>query len=212
MKKIIFASILLFSVISGIYAQDIDIVLNTIPDDIIFGLEAEEKARLLGNPDDTSVIVVESKLYNKMKRLAISSDFISIQTSEAGTTQIKLLGLINDSKIVCVVKTIKGDKISDSQIQFYTTKWAPISQSTLFPPKNKEWFIKSDADRNSEEFKNAYAALNMTPMKIELSPENESITVSYEIKNYLSKEDYEKVKPFLTDNSKVFSWDKNSFK
>ncbi|MFV0328841.1 MAG: DUF3256 family protein [Dysgonomonas sp.] len=208
MKKIIFI-IALFASIS-VSAQNIGEVFLTMPDDIIFGLEAAGKEKLVSNHDDTTGIVVDRGVLGEMERIAISDDFISLQTSEAGTIQIKLLPLINDSKIICVVKTVCA-KMCDSQIQFYTTKWMPIPQGDLFPKKDKDWFIKADVDRNSQDFQNAYAALDMNPIVITLSAEDTSIAASYDIENYLATDDYKKIKPYLID-SKKFVWDKLSYK
>lgn len=208
MKKIIFI-IALFASIS-VSAQNIGEVFLTMPDDIIFGLEAAGKEKLVSNHDDTTGIVVDRGVLGEMERIAISDDFISLQTSEAGTIQIKLLPLINDSKIICVVKTVCA-KMCDSQIQFYTTKWMPIPQGDLFPKKDKDWFIKADVDRNSQDFQNAYAALDMNPIVITLSAEDTSIAASYDIENYLTTDDYKKIKPYLID-SKKFVWDKLSYK
>lgn len=208
MKRIIFI-IALFASIS-VSAQNIGEVFLTMPDDIIFGLEAAGKEKLVSNHDDTTGIVVDRGVLGEMERIAISDDFISLQTSEAGTIQIKLLPLINDSKIICVVKTVCA-KMCDSQIQFYTTKWMPIPQGDLFPKKDKDWFIKADVDRNSQDFQNAYAALDMNPIVITLSAEDTSIAASYDIENYLTTDDYKKIKPYLID-SKKFVWDKLSYK
>jgi Protein of unknown function (DUF3256). len=194
-------------------AQDIGSVLLPMPESVVHGLEASQKDLLIADVNDTTQVTVDKNTYGRVKRLASSSDFISLQTSDAGITQIKLLPLINDSKIICVVKTVCGPSdVCDSQIQFYTTKWMPISQADLFPTKDKEWFIKEDVDRNSQDFKNAYAALDMTPMHFMLSAADTSLTVEYGIKKYLSEEDYKKMQPYLQEESKVFEWDKISYK
>ena len=213
MKKIVFT--IAFTLTSVFYAsaQEIGSIFLTMPENIIFGLEAAQKDLLVSNPGDTTEITVDRGTYGEIKRLAMSPDFISLQTSEVGTTQIKLLPLINDSKIVCVVKTVCGqDSLCDSQIQFYTTKWLPINQGDLFPKRNKEWFIKPDAERDTQDFKNAYAALDLNPMKITLSPADNSLTLAYDIKKYLSEEDYKKIQPYLIEEPKIFNWDKSSYK
>lgn len=212
MKKFILAfAILSINAFVNVMAQNINTVFLSIPDSIIFGLEAEQRDKLLANPNDTAKVVVESPLYSKIERLAITDDFISLQTSEVGNVQIKLLPLINDSKIICVVKTVCG-KACDSQIKFYTTKWAAIPQSDLFPTQNIEWFIKPDADRQSQDFQNAVVALDMNPMKISFSEDNDNISVNYDIKAYLADDDYKRIQPFLIEKPKILTWDKISYK
>lgn len=194
----------------SVNAQELENVILSMPNGIVLGLDAAQKDRLAASLKDTAQIEVDRENIGTVKRLAISPDYISLQTSESGTTQIKLLPLINDTKIICVVKTICGG-VCDSQIQFYTTKWLPIAQD-LFPKKTKDWFIKHDADKDSQDFKNAYTSLDMTPIKIMLLPESTSLEAFYDIKNYLSEDDYKKIQPFLIEGAKTFEWDKISYK
>lgn len=210
MRKIIY-TILLFIATTSISSQEISSVFLSMPDNIIFGLEAAQKDLLISNPNDTTDLKIDRGTFSELKRLAISADYISLQTSDAGTTQIKLLPLINDSKIICVVKTVCG-KICDSQVQFYTTKWLPIVQGELLPKINKDLFIKADSDRNSQNFENAYKYLDMNPFKIELSPTDTSMKITYDIKDYLSEEDYKKIQPFLMEEPISLTWDKTSYK
>ena len=210
MRKIIY-TILLFIATTSISSQEISSVFLSMPDNIIFGLEAAQKDLLISNPNDTTDLKIDRGTFSELKRLAISADYISLQTSDAGTTQIKLLPLINDSKIICVVKTVCG-KICDSQVQFYTTKWLPIVQGELLAKINKDLFIKADSDRNSQDFENAYKYLDMNPFKIELSSADTSMKITYDIKDYLSEEDYKKIQPFLIEEPITLAWDKTSYK
>lgn len=211
MKKLLFTIISTLFISISVSAQNIGDIFLTMPEGVIFGLDAAGKEKLVSNHNDTTGIVVEREVLGEIERLGISDDFISLQTSEAGTLQIKLLPLINDSKIICVVKTVCST-ICDSQIQFYTTKWMPIPQGELFPKKDKDWFIKPDADKNSQEFINAYAALDLNPIVITLSADDTSLEASYDIENYLSGDDYKKISPYLIDTPKKFVWDKLSYK
>ena len=212
MRKLI---ILFAFLLSGLYlsAQDnINSVILSLPNDVVYGLDASQKDLLIATgTSDTAAVTISSNLYSSIRRTAITDSYISLQTSEAGTTQIKLLPLVNNSKIICVVKTVCGD-FCDSRIRFYTTDWKPIEGSDLFPRMSIDWFIKDDADRSSDDFKNAIAVLDMNPMKIYLSPDTDIATIEYNIKRYLSEGDYELLRPFLKDEPKTLIWDKVSFK
>jgi hypothetical protein len=211
MKKIIFIIFFIFSVVSVLSAQNINVIFLSMPENMILGLDDATKNKLLSNPEDTADMVVQRGDFGEIERLAISSDFISLQTSESGATQIKLLPLINDSKIICVVKTVCG-KACDSKVQFYTTKWIPIPQGTLLPAINKDSFIITGTNRDSQEFRNAYAALDMNPVIMELSADDTYLEASYDIQNYLTSEDYKKIEPYLIENPKRYTWNKLSFK
>ena len=211
MKK---AILFVFSILLGttaITAQNIADVFKKVPESVVYGISDEDKAFLVANTSDSLATIVPSSIYVGVERLAASDDYLSFKTSAAGTTQIKLLPLVNGSKVVCVVKTVCG-KICDSDIRFYTTEWSPIDAGALFPAFNPDWFLKADVDKDSQTYKNAVSVIDMNPCKIILSSSGDEAGVEYQIKNYLSKEDYEILAPYLLDEVKILKWDKMSFK
>ena len=210
MKKIIIAFLLLLP-LSGMIAQNnlASVFLDT-PSDILFGLDKTQKEILLSDHED-SVFISDHMLYDEMRRLSISDDYISLQTSVVGNTQIKLLPLINNSNIICVVKTVCG-KMCDSQIAFYTMEWEKIVQTDLFPRISADRFMRTDIDATDQNYRNAVAALDLCPLTITLSPDEDTAAVGYDIKNHLSEKDYNLLQPFLTEKTKVLIWDKAGFK
>lgn len=194
-----------------IAAQDLTSVFLNIPDSLLIGLSAEGKDALIKNPADTAKVSTLSVFGGEVARNAISEDYLSLQTSPAGTLQIKLLPLVNDSKIVCMVKTVCG-KACDSQVEFYSTAWEPLTDVSLFPVPHADWFVKTDANRNTEDFYNAFVAVDMLPYKIDLSPDKAEALVTLDLENYLSEEDFKKIKPYLNETPKTLTWDKVSFK
>jgi hypothetical protein len=210
--KICLFSLLSFMFVAPVAAQDITSVFLSVPEDVLFGIDAQNKDRLVSYPNDTAEVKVRSQLNSQLKRTSISEDFIALETSSAGTLQLKLLPLINDSKIVCVVHTVCG-KACDSRIAFYATNWQPIENtSSLFPPMTPDLFIKPNVDRQSEDFQNALAALDMFVIRYELNAENDTVNAYLDLQNYLQEEDYNKIKPYLIEQPKIIRWDKVSYK
>lgn len=198
--------------IASLSAQDMTSVFLSTPENMLFGINAEGKDKLIAAPNDSSIVEVDSELNGKVKRLKISDDYISLQTSDAGTLQIKLLPLVNESKIICLVKTVCG-KACDSQINFYSTNWVPLENvSNLIPKINSDLFIKADTDRTDENFINAFAAIDMIPIKMDFDTKDTSLKVTLDIENYLSKSDFDKISTYLIDSPLIFHWDKTSFK
>ncbi|MDR1810228.1 MAG: DUF3256 family protein [Prevotella sp.] len=211
--KLYLFSILTVLLIVPTKAQDnITSVFLTVPETVLFGADAQTKDQLVANPKDSGEVKVRSQLNSWIKRTAISADYIALETSSVGTLQIKLLPLINNSKIVCVVHTVCG-KVCDSRIAFYAADWQPIANTaSIFPPATLDTFIKPDADRQSEDFRNALAALDMTAVRYQLNAENDTIEAYLDLQNYLQEEDYNKIKPYLCEQPKTFHWDKVSYK
>jgi hypothetical protein len=190
-------------------AQTIKDVILTIPDDVIVGLTMEQKTQLCADPPADSV-TVDNALNGEIVRLAISNDYVSLQTSDVGTTQIKILPLVNDTKILAVVKTVCSDAC-DSRVQFYTLNWRLLPEQNLLPKRTFNWFIKPDADRQSADFKEAIKAVDMNPIVLNFSSSDYSLTADSEIGNYISSEDYASLEPFLINKPKIFVWNKISF-
>lgn len=210
MNKLVTTLLLSFALTASVLAQDINKVFKDMPRDIIYGLSPELNEMLLDSPKDTSKFVATA-VYENIKRKALNSEFIALQTSKAGMTEIKLLPLINESKIICVVQTVSG-VITDSRISFYTDKWEPVDGSDLLPKRDVNWFLKEDVDKSSEKYAHAISSLIMSPMKYTLSPDEAILTVEFDPKGFLSKEDYKNLEPFLKQEPKVLKWDKVRFK
>jgi Protein of unknown function (DUF3256). len=209
MKYIITILFALFLAVTS-YAQDsLSSLVISMPESMLIGVTAEQKNELIATSDSTVSII--NAINEKVERTAFSDDYIALKTSDAGTLQIKLLPLINNSNIIGVITTVCG-RACDSRIDFYTTSWELIPTQNMFPAKDKEWFIKADVDTGSEDFRNAVAALDFNPIKLSFSADNYELKADYDIKNYLSPNDYKLIEPFLIKESKTFHWDKQSFK
>lgn len=209
MNKIIItlvSSVVMFLNLKG---QDINTVFADMPSNIIYGLTADMKESLLENPKDTSKFV-STAIYKEIKRKALNPNYIALQTSEEGMTEIKLLPLINGSKIVCLIQSVCGT-ICDSKISFYTEKWESIERAELFPNRTAEWFVKEEVDKTSEEYINAIASLTMLPMKFSFSANEDIIKVEFNPESFLPKELYSAIEPFLNKNPKILTWDKAKF-
>lgn len=210
MKKIVYIISLLFIGLA-VQAQNIAPLIIGMPDNMLIGVTLEQRKQLIVPVKDTAEAVVVNAMGDTVKRLGFTEDYISLQTSKVGTLQVKLLSLVNNSQIIGVITTVCGPAC-DSRIDFYTTDWNPLGQPDLFPRISKDTFLKSDVDRTSDDFLNAYASLDMTPIKLNFSPSDKNVVAVYDIKSYLSKDDYEKLKPFLKDTPQVYTWDKFAFK
>lgn len=212
MKKILSALFILLPLIST-KAQDIAALVVTMPDNMTIGVTVDQKKELAVAETDSieKKVFVINAVGDSIERLAYSDDYISLKTSDAGTLQIKLLPLVNNTNIVGVITTVCGD-LCDSRIDFYTTSWQPLDKSTLFPTINKDSFLKKDIDRNSVDYVNASAPVDMTPVTYNFSEKDKNITVEYQLENYLAADGYKAIQPYLNTEPKIFEWNKFAYK
>ncbi len=157
----------------------------------------------------------EARLKNTMNGFSsldsLTSDYLSLKATERSTIEMKLLPLVNNTNVICMVRTVNGP-VADSQVEFFTTDWEPLAVSDLFTPVDADWFIKEDTDKNSNAFQDAASRLDMNLIQYNLSPDNLTLTATYTTPLYLSKEDRKKVTPFIKDSPKVYTWEKFHFK
>lgn len=210
MKRLIF-SILICVFALGAKAQDMAAVFISMPDQNIPQLENAWRKDLV----DLYKSGKEARLKNTMNGFSsldsLTSDYLSLKATERSTIEMKLLPLVNNTNVICMVRTVNGP-VADSQVEFFTTDWEPLAVSDLFTPVDADWFIKEDTDKNSNAFQDAASRLDMNLIQYNLSPDNLTLTATYMTPLYLSKEDRKKVTPFIKDSPKVYTWEKFHFK
>lgn len=195
----------------GMNAQDMTSVFTAMPDQYIPQLEHAWRKDLV----DLYTSGKESRLKNTMNGFStlkkLTSDYLLLQATERSTIEMKLLPLVNNTNVICMVKTVNGP-VADSQVDFFTTEWEPLAASDLFTPVSADWFMKEDADKNSTAFLDATSRLDMDLIQYSLSPDNLTLTATYTTPLYLSREDRKNVTPFVKESPKVYTWEKFHFK
>ena len=144
----------------GMNAQDMTSVFTAMPDQYIPQLEHAWRKDLV----DLYTSGKESRLKNTMNGFStlqkLTNDYLLLQTTERSTVEMKLLPLVNNTYVVCMISTVNGP-VPDSRIEFFTTNWEPLATSDLFTQPTSDWYIKQGIDKKEigrEEFlKHAWA-------------------------------------------------------
>lgn len=204
MKKIV--TVLFIFIAVSAFPQKIDDVFKTMPNAILPGLSVSNRTMLLL---DTGKTVIPYSL-GKMEKLAYSSDFLKIKTSEIGTTQLKLLPLIDDTYIICVIKTVCG-KACDNNIRFYSTDWKELEAKTFLSHIPVASFFDS-SKKNSENYKFALSLLDIYPISAEFENGSNALTLRLDLEGYLSDEQLAKIKPFIKSETITLNWNNMFFR
>lgn len=186
-------------------AQKMGELFKTMPQYVLPGFSEADKIMLLV---DTALTSIPYPLGN-IERINYTDDFLKIKTSSRGNLQIKLLPLINNTKIVCVVKTVCG-QACDSQIQFYSTEWNPIESEPLLPHLSAEMFFDR-SQKNNIDFEKALRLIDMEPIKAEFKCGSDDLTLIFDYESYVSAENVELIKSFIKQDSITLRWNKTSF-
>lgn len=211
MKQVIIALFICCMALSGLSAQDMPAVFTNMPDQYVPQLESEWRKDLI----DLYKSEKEARLQNMMggysELNSLTDDYLSLRSTERTTIELKLLPLVNNTHIICMVTTVEGP-VADSRVDFFTTEWEPLESTALFTPVDGEWFIREDVDKNNEDIHYAISHLDMDLIRYELHAEAPVLTATYTTPLYLNKLEREKVVPFLKEDPKVYTWEKIQFK
>ena len=101
----------------GMNAQDMTSVFTAMPDQYIPQLEHAWRKDLV----DLYTSGKESRLKNTMNGFStlqkLTNDYLLLQTTERSTVEMKLLPLVNNTYVVCMISTVKGIDKKDEAYQ-----------------------------------------------------------------------------------------------
>jgi hypothetical protein len=204
MKRYFFLFLCIFS-ISTVAAQDMAAFFIRMPDSFLPQLDEVGRKDLVGLYQSGKPAVLENTMSGTSTLQKLTADYLFLQSTERSTVEIRLLPLINNTFIACVISTVYAP-VADSRVEFYSTEWQPLPASDLWTPAHVYGFLKEDLDHEDDNFLEALSYLDMELIHYFLDPEKFVLEAAFTTPDYLSSLEREKVKPFLKDTSKVYNW------
>ncbi len=212
MKRNIINLILIFFLICPLVkAQDMAKIFADMPDEYIPHLESAWRKDLIDLYSSGKPATLKNTMEGNSSLLKLTKDYLQLQSTERSMLEIKLLPLINNTFIVCMVTTVNAP-IADSRIAFFTSEWKPLQADDLLTPVTGDWFLKEDADKASDAYQDIVSRLDMELIQYSLSPDSLTLTANYMTPAYLGKAEQKKLIPYLKEYPKVFTWDNSRFK
>ena len=204
MKKITIPVFLLISIV--VNAQTIDEVFKSMPADLLPGISEGNRTMLLVDSNTTTV----PYSFGEIKKLEVSDDYLKIQTSEIGTTQIKLLPAEGDSLLVCVIKTVCGG-VCDSDIMFFTTNWERLDDAYYLPDFIPGIFYDS-SKKNEDNYKNAVSLPDIYPVSASFDAKGSDLTLKLNIAGWLTPTQLNSIEPYLKSDAVKLKWENSTFR
>ena len=209
MKRFFVFLISVFSIFA-VSAQDMATFFIQIPDRYLPHLEDAWREDLVDLYKSGKPAVLDNTMAGRSTLQKLTSDYLFLQSTERSTLEIRFLPLINNTFIACVITTVFAP-IADSRVAFFTMEWQPLPSSEIWTPADTDCFINEDIDRNDEKYHEARSYLDMDLIHYHLDPDHLIMESVYTTPEYLSPEEYTKVKPFLKEIPKVFYWKSGRF-
>ena len=190
-------------------AQDMASVFTEMPDQYIPQLEHAWRKDLV----DLYNAGKEARLKNTMEGVSVlrslTQDYIFLQTTERSSVEMKLLPLVNNTYIVCMISTVNGP-VPDSRMAFFTTAWEPLATDDLFTQPASDWYLRNDIDKSEDAYQDAVARLDMDLTQYSLSPDSMTLTLTYTTPQYLTQQEQAELQPYLSEPL-VYTWEKYHF-
>ena len=203
MKKLFIIIIpALFFYINPGFAQKMSEIFVQMPDSLAQTLDKASKASLIETrkESDNTSATVQNKLGGKSDLKELTDDYLFLQISVGNSIEIKLLPINEYYSILCFVKTGCAPAC-DSRVSFFTTEWKPL-KNNYFIPVSETVFYETEL---SEKCASVKDFLDMHPIRYSLNKNNQQLTATYSIGEYMNKEDYETLKDCLRE-SYSFDW------
>ena len=205
MRKLILSFLLLLFFVN-LSAQRIADVLAEMPENIVPTLTEQNKRALL---EDSTVTVVPTIL-GQIRRIDYRDDYIMLQTSAVGSTQIQLLETnVEDEAVICVIQTVCGPACN-SNITFYDSNWEQIVEPGFLPEITADHFVTHLP--NGDAYVKVETLLpDICPVSA-LFDENGHLVMKLDVDNYLSSEMKKEFDQSFSLKDLILKWDGQSFR
>ena len=205
--KSFFTGLLLSCLFATAHAQTMEELFIRMPNELIVQLEEAWRKDLVDLYKSGKPAKLENTLQGKSVLQTLNERYLKLQSTEHSAVELRLLPLVNNTVIICMIQTVYGP-VADSRVSFYTTEWQPLPADGIFSPVTVDWFRKEDAD--PEVFENL-SRLEMFLVKYSFSEENETLTAEYTTPLYLDDENQQIVKSLLKTEPKTYTWKSGRF-
>jgi hypothetical protein len=209
MKRILFGLLLAY-LVPPVAAQRMEEIFIKMPADMIIQLEEAWRKDIVDLYKSGKTATLENTMQGRSSLLKLTDDYLLLQSTERSTVEMKLLPLVNNTHIICMITTVNAP-VADSRVHFFTTDWVPLPAEGLYVPVTADWFWKGNVDSFSVEYLEAKARLDMPLIKYSLHAENTSLTAEYTTPLYLDEDSCGKVVSYLKEVPKKYEWKSGRF-
>ena len=203
-------SLLALLALCGLRAQDMASVFTAMPNQYIPQLEDAWRKDLVELYRSGKEARLKNTMNGYSTLLNLTDDYLCLRTTDRSVVEMKLLPLVNNTFVVCMVTTVEGP-VADSRIAFFTTDWASLPKADLLSMPEGTWFIKEGAETD-EAYPELKAALDMDLFRYQLSATENTLSITYTTPLYLEGKTKERLQPLLQGEPLCLRWQHGHFR
>lgn len=201
---IFFSLFLCFLPTATMSAQDVAAYFVSMSGDLLPELEVNRRKDLIDLYREGQPAKLKNSLNGELVLERLTPDYLLLR-SDSSSLQVILLNMINDSHMICTIET-RCAPVCDSRIGFYTIDWKPLDENLFLRPVAADWFLKEGSEPDDPKRIIARSSLDLDLMEFRFNPDTKVLEQRYNTPDYLNKEDYEYIKPYLKQEPKLYHW------
>lgn len=169
----------------------------SMPESILLYLNSSNRIDLIDLYDTHLKSVVFNTFGDTVTLENLTTDYLLLKMKNS-SLQLIVLPTINNSKLYCVIHTICSS-MCDSHIEFYSVLWEQLQANLFTTPLTKSYFIGEDPNN---------ITLDVPFVQFIYDPETLLLQQFYNIPEYVSVKNRQKMQPFIKNKKrvKVYKW------
>ncbi|MDO4970734.1 MAG: DUF3256 family protein [Bacteroidales bacterium] len=156
------------------------------------------RAAMITMAEQGQKIESENLHHGTAKIDSLSSTFMSVKCSDVKQVELKLLTKGTSDTVIAVVETMQLPAL-DSRISFYDSNWHPLLLNKYMKGselKMTDFFRPGTPKEKMDEF---MRIIRFPLIMMTFGKNDGQLVASQQLKSFLSREDYNKIKPYLID-------------
>ena len=203
-KRVLLCLLCCCATLTNLYSQEIDKLFAVIPNQLLPYLDGAWRKDLVDLYKKGKEATLQNKMNGQSTLKNLTEDYLFLQSTSNSTLELKLIPLVNNTKLICMVKTVYAP-VADSRLYFFSTDWKAIDTDEMFtPPTQKDFIKKTDSELLNR--------LDIDFFTYSLNEKDLTLTIKYASPDYLDEEARKQIQSLLKKDSIVQKWNKHRFK
>lgn len=209
MKRVLLA-MLCVAVFAGARSQTMGELFVAMPDSLLPAFTGNDRADFV----DFLAAGMRARVKNKFGRVAemraLTADYLLLETSSAGTLEMKLLQADDSTRVVVAATTCRGPA-EDSRLSFYTTAWEPLPADRFITlPVPGDFLLRADTIDTARRDA-ALLRADVFLLRASLSAGSAAVDFTCTTPDYMDEEAARALRPFLTGKAVRYEWTDGRF-
>lgn len=194
LRRVSLIATTIIAMTSNIQARTIRDFFLSEPSVLLELTDKNTRMDLLDYYDNGRIVTTENTLGNDTELISVNDTLLSIQTSKSGSIDMWLNTTPKDTMII-VNATVKAPA-ADSKLMFFNKDWKQLEAKKFFtPPTINDYIIIPD--KSTKKKKDIDDMIDISFISYTLNPKTGDITATQNLEEFLSKEDWAKISPYL---------------